>query len=313
MTFTQLRYFVTVAHLENISQAARLLRLSQSSLSKSIAKIESELGAYLFQRSGKKIILTPQGERFLEFCTTILQEMDQVTNEINLMMSGTDNKVKIGIAGCADTVINCASEFKKEHPDADFEFVFEIETLENIDINEYDILVYPHGFKYDKLVGHPLSEERYLLAVPRSHPLSVRPIITAANLVDQDFVFFRKGKFFIEFPYHVCTALNIPCRSQCFCDDRQSHVQIIASGMAVGFVASGFASVYAHPDIQLIPIENKRFSRPMMICFRRNKRLSPMAQRFRDFLVDKLDLPNPEDGDHPVPAAAAAGEEDEKD
>jgi len=291
VTFTQLRYFVTVAHLENISQAARLLQLSQSSLSKSIAKIESELGTYLFQRSGKKIILTPQGERFLEFCTTILQEMDQVTNEINLMMSGTDNKVKIGIAGCADTIIGCAAEFRGTHADADFEFVFDIETLENIDINEYDILVYPHGFKYDKLVGHHLGEERYLLAVPKSHPLSARPIITASNLIDQDFVFFRKGKFFIEFPYHVCTALNIPCRSQCFSDDRQSHVQIIASGMAVGFVAGGFASVYSHPNIQLIPIENKRFSRPMMICFRRDKRLSPMAQNFKNFLIEKLNLP----------------------
>ena len=57
MNISQLRYFTTVAQLENVSKAADLLYLSQSSLSKNIAKLEEELGMPLFDRNGKKITL----------------------------------------------------------------------------------------------------------------------------------------------------------------------------------------------------------------------------------------------------------------
>ena len=63
MRIAQLRCFVTVAQLENMSQAAELLHLSQSSLSKNIATLEEELGTQLFQRKGRSLTLNPAGGR----------------------------------------------------------------------------------------------------------------------------------------------------------------------------------------------------------------------------------------------------------
>ncbi|MCI9562843.1 MAG: LysR family transcriptional regulator [Oscillospiraceae bacterium] len=55
----QLRYFTTIAQPENVSQAAQLLHLSQSSLSKNLAKLAAELRTPLFDHSGKRLTLNP--------------------------------------------------------------------------------------------------------------------------------------------------------------------------------------------------------------------------------------------------------------
>ena len=72
MNITQLRYFVSVAQLENMTKAARLLHLTQSSLSKNIAMLEEELGMPLFDRGSRRIILNQQGRRFLEYSSMVL-------------------------------------------------------------------------------------------------------------------------------------------------------------------------------------------------------------------------------------------------
>lgn len=79
MTVSQLRYFACVAQVQNLSKAAQMLHLSQPSLSKSISKLEEELGAPLFDRAGKRLLLNERGERFLESAQLILQELEGAT------------------------------------------------------------------------------------------------------------------------------------------------------------------------------------------------------------------------------------------
>lgn len=65
MKISQLHYFTTVAQLENISKAAELLHISQPTLSKNIAALETELMTPLFNRDSKQLSLNPAGKRFL--------------------------------------------------------------------------------------------------------------------------------------------------------------------------------------------------------------------------------------------------------
>lgn len=65
MELQQLRYFVRVAQVESISKAAKSLHISQPALSKSIMRLEQELGCDLFDRTGKRIHLNEKGREFL--------------------------------------------------------------------------------------------------------------------------------------------------------------------------------------------------------------------------------------------------------
>ena len=99
MRMAQLRYFVTIAQLENLSQAAELLHLTQSSLSKNLSTLEAELGMPLFQRNGRHLTLNPAGARLLEFSNMVLRELDYTLDDMRLLSTGTGSRIRIGTAG----------------------------------------------------------------------------------------------------------------------------------------------------------------------------------------------------------------------
>ena len=290
MNTDQLRYFITAAQLENLSRAAEVLYVNQPALSKSIGKLEAELGTPLFDRNGKKLTLNPQGERFMDCATLVLRELELAEADLRRMGSGSGGHIRIGAAGCADAILRCAGEYRRLHPDCDLELDFDIEEKEVSDLSDYDVLIHPEGVRYGKFESHPLGAESYLLAVPAEHPLAAFPMVSLRQLHELDYVFVRKNRLSSEYAQRMVTALNIPCRSVCYTDTRQSQLQIIASGMAVGLIPAGEAPGVNDPAVRLLPVDSRRFSRPMMICFKRDKRLTEAAREFRDLTAELLGI-----------------------
>ena len=73
MDLKQLSTFVTVAKHGTVSKAAQLLNITQPVLSRKIAGLEHELGFKLFERVGRRLVLTPRGEHFLSDCRDMLR------------------------------------------------------------------------------------------------------------------------------------------------------------------------------------------------------------------------------------------------
>lgn len=300
MQIAQLRYFTTIAQLENVSQAAELLHLSQSSLSKNLGRLEAEVGAPLFDRSGRRLTLNAAGRRFLEYSALTLQELEHALGDIRLLSTGADCRIKIGAAGGVDRLTGCLAAFREVHPEAEFDLMSDIESLEHIDINDYDMLIYPAGGRYERFTGFPLCEERYFLALSAGHPLAESPALRPKALEGQSVVFLRGGRSYVEYPFRVCSALAVRFGSQCYVDTRELHRQMIASGVCIGFVSDSAASFYrGDRALRLLPIRDRRFSRQLMVCFRREKHLSALAKDFRDFAVDFLRLQGEDVPVHP--------------
>lgn len=293
MRISQLRSFATIAQLENLSQAAEYLHVSQSSLSKSLALLEEEMGASLFTRNGRKLILNAAGARMQEFSLMVLQELEYAKDDIRLLSTGAEVRLKIGTAGGIDRLSECIAAFRKEHPGTEFELSGNIEGEEYLDINEYDMLIYPDGREYEKYTGYPLYEEHYLLAVPAEHPLAGLPLVRLRALSGQDVIFLRTGRNRVEYPFRICGALALTFSSQIFADSREIHRQLIAEGVGVGFAASGSASFYRNePGIRLIPVQDQKLTRKMMVCFRKDKYLSVTAKMFKGFVLNFFHVQN---------------------
>ena len=291
---TQLRHFATIAQLENMSQAAQLLHLSQSSLSKSLSKLEAEVGTPLFDRSGRRLALNAAGARLLEYSTLALRELDDALGDMRLLSTGGGARIRIGAAGAGGRLTACAAAFHQAHPEAEFDLDSAIEGADRLDINDYDMLVYPAGGKYEKFNGFPLYTERYCLAVSRRHPLAASPSVRPKVLEGEHVVFLRKGRTFVEFPFQICSALALSFAAQCYVDARELHRQMISSGYCLGFVPESGADFYrGDRSLRLVPIQDHRFTRQMMACFRREKHLSGLAREFRDFAMDYFGLKGP--------------------
>lgn len=291
MTFQQMRMFAATAQTENMSRAAELLHMSQSALSKNIAKLESEIGTELFSRSGKKVELNAAGAMFLSCCNQVLRTMDSTMEEIRMTATGIDNRIRIGSAGVCVPVMDCMAAFSRMHPGTEFDVNSSVEYDERVDINDYDVLVYPAGLKYEKFTGCRLCRERYYLAVSAGDSLAGEGVVRPGQMEGRPMVFLRPDRDHLEPPYALCTALALQFGTQCFADSRELHRQIVASGLAAGFVPEGEAAAYrSDPGICLLPIGDERFSRELMICFRRDKHLTDCAREFKEFCIARLRL-----------------------
>ncbi len=79
MKLQNMRYFIETAKHSSISETARELYVGQSTLSAALQEIEKELGITLFERGRGGIVLTPDGEDCLQYCTEIVERTDALT------------------------------------------------------------------------------------------------------------------------------------------------------------------------------------------------------------------------------------------
>lgn len=290
MNLQQLQYFTTVARLQNLSRAADLLHVSQSSLSKQISRLEEEFGYPLFDRNGRKISINRAGLRFLTCSSKVLQEVESAKEDIRILCRGDDRRIRVGMAGVPSAFLSEMAAFSQQYPEAEFECCQGLAFEESADINDYDVMIYPDDIKYEKLKGYPYYEEQYYLAFP-SDGSPAKTAVSPDELQGKRLVFLRGKKGTAEYAFHVMNALAIPLSGVSFVNSRQMHQRMIAQGMAAGFVPKEEAESYRMDrGIRLYAIVDRRFTRPMKICFRREKYLTGLALKFRDYLTERIKI-----------------------
>lgn len=115
MDLLQLYYFVTIAECENITKAANQLHVAQPSLSKSLSRIEKELGTQLFDRQGRRIVLNHYGRIALARVQNIFRELDNLHAEINTALMQETATITIGSVD-AIYVTKWLPTFIQNHP-----------------------------------------------------------------------------------------------------------------------------------------------------------------------------------------------------
>jgi DNA-binding transcriptional LysR family regulator len=95
MDLRRARTFVTVAQLGTVSKAAQQLRIAQPALSRQIRDLERELGFRLFDRVGRRLVLTSEGEQFLGDCRGLLNYATAVGERAQLLRRGETGVLKV--------------------------------------------------------------------------------------------------------------------------------------------------------------------------------------------------------------------------
>jgi LysR family nitrogen assimilation transcriptional regulator len=109
------RTFVTVAELGTVSKAALRLRIAQPSLSRQIMILEQQFGLKLFDRVGRRLLLTGEGEQLLSGCRLLLNSANAVTEQAQSLRGGDTGVLKI--AGSPQHIESVLSEFLHRYSD----------------------------------------------------------------------------------------------------------------------------------------------------------------------------------------------------
>ena len=139
MDFRKVESFKLVAELQSITKAADVLHVSQPALSRTIHQIEKEVGAPLFDRVGRTIVLNENGIIFLRYANKAISAIDSARNEIaaNQLASKTSltllPRTPLGRPGLVPSL------FQLSRPDIHLKYIYSDESVPQKD---FDIEVY---------------------------------------------------------------------------------------------------------------------------------------------------------------------------
>ncbi|MDG0794297.1 LysR family transcriptional regulator [Cohnella ginsengisoli] len=121
MDVRQLRYFLTVAEEGQITSAAKKLHMEQPPLSRQMRLIEEELGVALFDRSGKRLRLTPAGERLRDRAAGLLRQLEETVAEVRELDEGVSGVLSVGaVVSCTSLLPGPLGRFRERYPNVSF-------------------------------------------------------------------------------------------------------------------------------------------------------------------------------------------------
>ena len=119
MEINQIKYFRAIVQYGSFSEAAEHLHLTQPALSKSIAKLEDELGAPLFERKGTHITLTSSGRVFLPYCGTVLNTVESGITAFKESIGLKKGHLTIAVS-TEVFIKHLIFQFLRQHPEVSF-------------------------------------------------------------------------------------------------------------------------------------------------------------------------------------------------
>ena len=143
MEIRQLQTFVQAAQLESFSKTAEMLGYSQSAITVQMRLLETELNTRLFDRMGKRVVLTPQGREFLKSANKILYEVNKASKSMNEGRELT-NPLHVGTIEslCTAKFPRIMSEFHSLHPRVNLQITVDSpeKLIRMMEHNELDLI-----------------------------------------------------------------------------------------------------------------------------------------------------------------------------
>lgn len=189
-----MRYVIAVAEMSSFTRAAQRCLVVQSALSHQIARLEKELGARLFERTSRRVRLTPAGAAFLPAARQCLDAAERAAAEVAAAVGEVRGRLAVGLipSVAAVDVPAVLREFHQRHPKARISLTVGASDELAEQVRQGDIEV---AFLGIPVTAHPrgvmarkLAEERLVAVVSPDHPLADETSVDLRRLSSEVFV-----------------------------------------------------------------------------------------------------------------------------
>jgi LysR family hydrogen peroxide-inducible transcriptional activator len=286
MELHQLRYFVAVAREGSMTAAATSLFLAQPTLSIQIRKLEQEIGAKLFERLARRVVLTAAGKAFLEHAERSLAELERGRERVADVVGLRHGRVAVGVlpSVAAHLLPAVLAAFRTEHPGVTVDLVEhdvsrDFERL--VHAGELDMAVTRMPATLPGLGARTLVREPIVVLVPPGHALTGRRDVALGELADEGFVCMRSGYGLRELTDQLCSEAGFA--PQVVIETGQLSIVhgMVRSGVGVALLPRLAARGADH----VVPVSDPPARRELGVVWRRTALESPPVAAFLDRLL----------------------------
>lgn len=194
----QARYFLAVAETLHFGRAAERLAMSQPPLSQAIIQLESELGARLFDRGGRKVTLTETGRLFAVECRALVDTAERARQVAAQAEAGLVGTLRIGVVTSAlsEPLLGTLAAFRDSRPRVELE-ITEVDTpAAQVALlgHEIDVAAIRPATPVRGLRIQPWRHDEFVVALPPGHPLAADDAepVDLASLAEEPWVGLRR-------------------------------------------------------------------------------------------------------------------------
>jgi len=296
MQLRQLEYFIAVSEHLNFTKAAKQFYISQTAVTLQIKALEEELGVTLFQRTNRKVALTPAGKTFLDDARAIIRRAKDAAERAKKADTGLTGHLNFGyIKGYEKNFLpDVLSEFHTTYPNISLSLYRDnvAELYDGIFSQDFD-LIFNILYSFDdmedmKEMEYVLLKEYPLLAVmPVSHPLSHRTSIRREELKGYPLVDIKKN----EDKYgEVKTITNAFAKAgflpdvQYVSDDIETSILAVAAGLGYALLPSYITdNIAIREKVTVIPLEGEERQIPVIAAWNKEN-ANPARERFLEIV-----------------------------
>jgi len=288
-TLRQLKVFESVARNLSFSRAAEELHLTQPAVSTQVRKLEEHAGLALFEQLGKKIHLTPAGAEMLHSSRLIIQQFKEVEEAMAQFKGVSGGTLNVAVISAGDYFFpRLLVEFAGKHPGVNLNFGVcnREELLEQLSDNRTDLAIMVRPPQDMDTVNEAFAPHPYVIVAAPDHPLAGKKRIPVSRLASEPFVVREKGSdtwasMEDGFGEHL-SELNVAMEIK----STETIKQAVMAGMGITFLSAHTISRELRAgNLTMLQVQGFPLMLNWYVVHRRNKRLTPVAQAFRDFLL----------------------------
>ncbi|BBH65890.1 LysR family transcriptional regulator [Actinoplanes sp. OR16] len=281
MDLRQLEYFVAVAETANFTRAAERVHITQSGVSAQIKALEHELGAQLFDRSGRIARLTDAGQAALRHARAALDaaaDMRDAIDDVNGLVRGS---LTVGmVIGCEVTpLFDAFASFHGEHPEIEVELVEanSDQLVAGVRSGDLDLaLAGLAGEPPEHLVSRIIVSDRLVALVPPDSALAGQAPISVTALLTYPIICLPVGTGIRDVFDQARAALGVDLSVALAATSPDTVAGLARRGLGVAVLSESMAAAY--PDLTALPIDGIEI--PALLALVWQDRSSPALAAF---------------------------------
>lgn len=278
-----LLYFLTVARERNITKAAKILHITQPTLSRQITQLEDEIGANLFVRDSRPLSLTDEGLLLRRRAEEILELVEKTETELSAHEEQIEGTISIGCGELAAVKLltELLAGFREQHPRVQFDVYTanadQIKHRMDNGLTDLGLLLEPVDIERYEYVRMPVKE-RWAAIMPSGVPLAKRPYVTAKDLANIPVIMPSRQKVFDEVAnwfgdYY--ERLNISGASNL----STNAALLVRAGIGYALTVEGAMPFLEQSEVVMVPLYPE-LTATSVLAWKRQQPFSAVTNRF---------------------------------
>jgi DNA-binding transcriptional LysR family regulator len=290
VTVRQLQIFVEAAQSQSFVRAAERLHVSPAAVSFQIKQVESMCGFDLFERIGKKAVLSDAGRALLGYARTVLQALQDADQSLSALRGVTGGRVTIGVISTAQYIgPHILARFQEQYPGVGIHLRDgnRAEIAAALAKGEIELAIMGRPADAADVVAEPFAPHPSVLVAAPAHPLAGMDRLPPSALAGERFITREEGSGSRLLMEQFFGAAGINVRIGMTSSSNEMIKQSVMAGMGIALISQHTVGLELGLGLlRILDVEGFPLMRSWFVAHRRAMPLLPVHARLRAFLLE---------------------------